>query len=199
VFLGAWTYLRHFLNLRILYSMLPLPSPFPDHITEQLSTTSAVVYSKAVSAVWPVIQTIIPVVQSAANQFNAVFPQTSELILKSYGRLISPWEPSQFATVGPYTVDWVTQQYKCWISHWISFSLLAALQAVNIFWFFLILRILYRIAMTLGAEARDDRSDYDTDEEEEAQRQEELKQGRQADELEKKQQPTVLLNGAPIQ
>lgn len=68
----------------------------------------------------------------------------------------------QFETVGPYQVNWETQQYKCWISQAITFGLLAVLQAVNIFWFVLILRILYRLLVT--SEAKDERSD---DEEEE--------------------------------
>jgi acyl-CoA-dependent ceramide synthase len=199
LFLGAWTYLRHYLNLSILVSMLPLPSPFPDPITEQLNEYSAVVYSRAVSVAWPVFQKLLPVLQPLAQYFNAIFPQTSDLLVKGYGKWLTPWEPSQFVTVGSYTLDWTGGQYKCWISHWITFSLLAALQAVNIFWFFLILRILVRVVATLGEDKRDDRSEYDSDEEEEAQRQAELKAGREADLGEKKQQPTMLLNGAPFQ
>lgn len=68
----------------------------------------------------------------------------------------------QFATVGPYDLNWDTQQYKCWISQIITFSLLAVLQAVNIFWFVLIIRILVRFLST--SEAKDERSE-DEDEE----------------------------------
>lgn len=68
----------------------------------------------------------------------------------------------QFATVGPYDLNWDTQQYKCWISQVITFGLLAVLQAVNIFWFVLIIRILVRFLST--SEAKDERSE-DEDEE----------------------------------
>lgn len=49
---------------------------------------------------------------------------------------------TEFRTVGPFELNWETQQYKCWISQYITFALLASLQAVNLFWLFLILRIL---------------------------------------------------------
>ncbi|KAF2865168.1 TLC domain-containing protein [Massariosphaeria phaeospora] len=53
---------------------------------------------------------------------------------------------TEFSTVGPFELNWETEQYKCWLSQYIAFALLAALQAVNMFWGFLILRIAYRIA-----------------------------------------------------
>jgi acyl-CoA-dependent ceramide synthase len=69
-----------------------------------------------------------------------------------------------FKTVGPFELNWETQQYKCWISQYITFALLASLQAVNLFWWFLICRIAYRFA--LYNDADDDRSEYTpTDEE----------------------------------
>lgn len=55
---------------------------------------------------------------------------------------------TEFATVGPYELNWETQQYKCWISQVITFVLLAILQALNIFWLFLILRVLWRYLTT---------------------------------------------------
>lgn len=96
VFILVWTYLRHFINLRILYSIL-----------------------------------------------------------------------TEFSTVGPYTLDWDTQQYKCWISQIITFALLASLQAVNLFWLFLIFRIAYRYVASWGDVKEDERSEYDESEEEE--------------------------------
>lgn len=51
---------------------------------------------------------------------------------------------SEFRTVGPYELDWETQQYKCWISNIITFALLAALQALNLFWLFCLSRVAYR-------------------------------------------------------
>ncbi|KAI5304095.1 hypothetical protein KEM56_006854 [Ascosphaera pollenicola] len=48
---------------------------------------------------------------------------------------------TEFRTVGPFELNWETQQYKCWISQYITFGLLASLQSLNMFWFYLILRI----------------------------------------------------------
>lgn len=81
--------------------------------------------------------------------------------------LHGPWPESQFATVGPFELNWETQQYKCSISQWITFALLAALQTLNLFWLILILRILWRVARTFGEEKVDERSEYEGDEEEE--------------------------------
>jgi very-long-chain ceramide synthase len=73
---------------------------------------------------------------------------------------------TEFATVGPFELDWETQQYKCWISQAITFALLASLQAVNLFWLFLILRIAYRYVISWGDVVEDDRSEYEESEEE---------------------------------
>ena len=67
-----------------------------------------------------------------------------------------------FRTVGPFELDWATQQYKCTLSQYITFSLLAILQAINLFWLFLILRVAYNIVFARLVE--DLRSD-DEDEE----------------------------------
>jgi very-long-chain ceramide synthase len=103
-FMVIWAYLRHFINLRILYSLFPYDLPF------------------------------------------------------------IPTPANEFATVGNYTLDFSTQQYKCWISQIITFCLLAALQAVNVFWFFLICRILFRLVWR-GVQ-KDERSDDEDDDEE---------------------------------
>jgi len=66
-------------------------------------------------------------------------------------------EFNEFKTVGPYELDWATEQYKCSISHYISTALLASLQCLNIFWLYYILRIAYRFLLTNVAQ--DDRSD----------------------------------------
>lgn len=91
----------------------------------------------------------------------------------------------KFATVGPYDLDWITQQYKCWISQSITFSLLAMLQMVNIFWIVLILRILYRAVFS--DVVKDERSDDETEEEIEN----EPKVNGQA-------KPSFMLNGEPV-
>lgn len=85
---GAWIYLRHVLNLRILYSLL-----------------------------------------------------------------------TEFRTVGPYELNWETQQYKCWISNIITFALLALLQALNLFWLYYLLRSAFKFLAT--GEKKDDRSESD--------------------------------------
>ena len=84
--IGAWIYLRHVLNLRILYSLL-----------------------------------------------------------------------TEFRTVGPYELNWETQQYKCWISNIITFGLLAILQTINLFWLYCLLRSAFKFLAT--GEKKDDRSE----------------------------------------
>jgi acyl-CoA-dependent ceramide synthase len=71
---------------------------------------------------------------------------------------------TEFATVGDFTLNWDTQQYKCWISQYITFALLAALQAVNLVWWFYICRIAYRIVVLDIQE--DERSEYEESENE---------------------------------
>ena len=90
-FMGVWAYLRHWVNLRILWSIL-----------------------------------------------------------------------TEFKTVGPYELNWETQQYKCWIAQYITFTLLAAIQGLNLIWWFYICRIAYRFAVTQVAE--DERSEYEESE-----------------------------------
>jgi len=107
-----------------------------------------------------------------------------------------------FRTVGPFELNWETQQYKCWISQWITFTLLASLQGVNLFWFWAILRIAKRYA--IEKVGRDDRSvDEDEDEEDETteQKRERLRAGG-VDVPEKEESieaPKMLLNGVPIE
>nr|UWK20522.1 longevity assurance factor/sphinganine N acyl transferase subunit 1 [Trichoderma protrudens] len=70
---------------------------------------------------------------------------------------------TEFRTVGPFELNWETQQYKCWISQYITTALLASLQALNLFWLFYILRIAFRFIR--DKEATDDRSEDEDDEE----------------------------------
>jgi len=97
-----------------------------------------------------------------------------------------------FATVGPFELNWETEQYKCWIAQAIAFTLLASLQAVNLFWLFLILRIAWRIlaSSVIADERSDDEDDENASEDE--QREKVL-------ESRDKQTPAVLLNGAPVE
>lgn len=66
---------------------------------------------------------------------------------------------TEFRTVGPYELDWEAEQYKCVISNVITFALLAALQALNIFWLGALIRSAYRLAVLKIA--KDDRSEDD--------------------------------------
>ncbi|KAG4221387.1 Sphingosine N-acyltransferase-like protein [Phytophthora cactorum] len=86
IFMTSWAYLRHYLNLRIIYSLF-----------------------------------------------------------------------TEFRTVGPYELNWETEQYKCPLSFVITLVLLSSLQALNLFWFFFIVRIAYRFIVY--QEADDDRSE----------------------------------------
>lgn len=92
--IAVWMYLRHYLNLRILYSMLP---------------------------------------------------------------------GAEFSTVGPYTLDWDAEQYKCPLANIIAYSLLMSLQLLNLFWLYCLLRSAYRLVF-LGI-AKDDRSDAEEEKE----------------------------------
>ncbi|KAH8848112.1 hypothetical protein MCOR02_009672 [Pyricularia oryzae] len=89
-FMGVWIYLRHFINLRIIWSLL-----------------------------------------------------------------------TEFQTVGPFELNWETQQYKCRLSQVITLGLLSSLQALNLFWLFFIVRIAYRFVF--NDNLRDDRSDVETE------------------------------------
>ncbi|TDZ18488.1 Sphingosine N-acyltransferase-like protein FUM17 [Colletotrichum orbiculare MAFF 240422] len=73
---------------------------------------------------------------------------------------------TEYTTVGPFELNWATQQYKCTLSQYITLGLLASLQALNLFWLFHIFRIAYRFLAHNIAE--DDRSEAEgTDAEDE--------------------------------
>ncbi|SCU94779.1 LADA_0G11166g1_1 [Lachancea dasiensis] len=84
--------------------------------------------------------------------------------LRHYVNLKILWSVlTEFRTVGNYTLDFATQQYKCWISLPIVFTLIFALQLVNLYWLLLILRILYRLLFK-GIQ-KDERSDTESEDE----------------------------------
>jgi very-long-chain ceramide synthase len=64
---------------------------------------------------------------------------------------------TEFSTVGPYELNWDTEQYKCALSNIITFTLLAGLQTVNLYWLWCLMRNAYRF-LFLGI-AKDDRSE----------------------------------------
>ena len=66
-----------------------------------------------------------------------------------------------FVNVGSFELNWETQQYKCWISQYITFALLTCLQSINLVWLFFILRIAYN--MVFNRVAQDVRSDDEDD------------------------------------
>lgn len=87
------------------------------------------------------------------------------IYLRHYINLVILWSVlTEFRTVGEWELNWVTQQYKCWISQPIVFFLIGALQLVNLYWLWLIFRILFRYIR--GDGAKDERSDDESDEEE---------------------------------
>ncbi|KAL9101402.1 MAG: hypothetical protein Q9163_003337 [Psora crenata] len=70
-----------------------------------------------------------------------------------------------FRTVGPFELDWETQQYKCSLSQYITFGLLAFLQGINMFWMYFIIKVAWNIAFRHVE--KDVRSDDEEDEAEE--------------------------------
>lgn len=66
-----------------------------------------------------------------------------------------------YLKVGPSILNFESQQYKCWISQPMVFILIFALQLVNIYWLFLILRIMVRVVFYNIK--KDERSDSESD------------------------------------
>jgi acyl-CoA-dependent ceramide synthase len=153
VFIFAWVYLRHYHNLRFLSSMLPLPWPLPPDTTLALQ--------RALAPVTSLLAPLSPALLSLKRRLLSV-PLPPALL----ARLPALPATAQFATVGPFTLDWAGQHYKFPLSQWITFGLLAALQAVNLFWLFLIARILWRMLLSFGDVVEDERSEYGSDDEE---------------------------------
>lgn len=86
--------------------------------------------------------------------------------LRHYINLRILWSVlTEFKSVGEWELNWDTQQYKCWISQPVVFGLLFALQLLNAYWLFLIMRILCRYAV--GGVAEDVRSDDEDEDAEE--------------------------------
>jgi hypothetical protein len=178
--------------------------PFPDPINEQILSTLSTASDYASTAAAPLVTILAP----ATKFLTTLFPDTMNLIQSVPERTSTFFNtPSDFASIGPYELNWVTQQYKCWISQYITFGLLLALQLVNMFWFYLILRILWRLLMTWGEEVEDVRSE--DDEEEEVDRQvtlDELRKeqgdafaGETGADIRAGEKVQVLLNGVPVE
>jgi len=154
VFVSIWIYLRHYINLRIFSALFPLPlGPLLHWLTNLVFAPSSSVTISPGQQPSP-----FPSSLSSSSFSSTDLPRSLHHHLSQTFPLFPAWN-AQFATTGPYDVDWAGQQYKCWISHLITFALLAALQAVNLFWLFLILRIGWRFVVT--KEVEDERSEYD--------------------------------------
>lgn len=115
---------------------------------------------------------------------------------------------TEFSTVGPFELNWETQQYKCWISQYITFGLLFSLQAVNLFWLFLILRIAKNYVFSHVA--ADERSEDEDTEVEDVKERKELNGSASVDEKTAQKmlendtgmatdKPVVLINGEPME
>lgn len=73
---------------------------------------------------------------------------------------------TEFKTVGPYELNWETEQYKCPLSFGITSTLLIALQALNLVWLYYVLRVAYRIVLyNEQKDARSDGEESDVEEE----------------------------------
>ncbi|KAK2877181.1 hypothetical protein FQN49_001376 [Arthroderma sp. PD_2] len=72
---------------------------------------------------------------------------------------------NEFDKIGPTELNWEEGQFKCLYSKLIFLVLLVALQSLNLFWLFLLLRIAYRFVV--HNVAKDDRSDAEESETEE--------------------------------
>ncbi|KAI4204561.1 MAG: hypothetical protein LQ350_001111 [Teloschistes chrysophthalmus] len=102
---------------------------------------------------------------------------------------------SEFATLGPFELNWETQQYKCWIAQYISFALLACLQAINVFWLWYIAKVAVKVWR--GGVKKDERSDdeEEDDEGEEEERREEERQQLLVDQQLRRELSGAVANG----
>ena len=155
--------------------MLPLPNPILYAIHDRYPS----IYHTISSSAFPLASYFFP-----SNPIPSHSPNITE------SALFPGWK-AEFATVGPYNLDWDGQQYKCWISQLVTFTLLAILQAVNLFWLFLILRIAFRLVASKGEVKKDERSD-DEDSDVDAEENESSAK-EQADAA-----PALLVNGKPL-
>ena len=155
--------------LRRLHLRLGLPAPLPQPALPLLhgpaplapppDTTLAL--QRALAPVTSLLSPLSPALLSLKRRLLSV-PLPPALL----ARLPALPATAQFAAVGPFTLDWAGQHYKFPLSQWITFGLLAALQAVNLFWLFLIARILWRMLLSFGDVVEDERSEYGSDDEE---------------------------------
>ncbi|KFY41073.1 hypothetical protein V495_05090 [Pseudogymnoascus sp. VKM F-4514 (FW-929)] len=99
---------------------------------------------------------------------------------------------TEFKTVGPYELNWETQQYKCTLSFVITLSLLLMLQSINIFWLYCLLRSAYRFLV--HNIVKDDRSEVEQSEIEDQERKRARKERKEEEERQRAAE-LLLLNG----
>ena len=104
---------------------------------------------------------------------------------------------TEFQTIGPFELNWVTEQYKCRLSQNITFGLLATLQSINLFWLYLILKIALRIITDdVKQDVREDGEDSEEEEEEAVEKKD--TKSIKASGAESATVPKVQLNGKPV-
>lgn len=103
---------------------------------------------------------------------------------------------TEFRSVGPFELNWGAQQYKCWISQYLTFALLFSLQAVNLFWLFLILRIAKNYVF--NSVVQDERSDNDETEDDIKVSERTKQQTLQHDTSSKPNPPIIQVNGEAV-
>ena len=81
-----------------------------------------------------------------------------------------------FRTIGPFELNWDTQQYKCWISQYITFGLLASLQSLNLFWLYFVVKVAAN--MLFKDQIGDVRSDDEAEDEEDGEGLEKVEEGK---------------------
>ena len=146
-YMGLAVYITHDISdffLAVSSFLTPLFSfPFPASNMKQNKTSKSLSY-----------------VQSPYTAPYFAFFMSTWLYLRHYLNLrILLSILTTFTTIGPYELNWETQQYKCWISQYITFSLLALLQCFNLFWLYFVLRIAVTVLWKGEEGARDVRSD----------------------------------------
>lgn len=99
---------------------------------------------------------------------------------------------TEFKTVGPYELNWETEQYKCPLSFVITLGLLVMLQSINIFWLYCLLRSAFRFLVYNVV--KDDRSEVEESELEEMERKKARQERKEVEERNRAAE-LLLLNG----
>lgn len=100
----------------------------------------------------------------------------------------------------PTTLNWETQEYKCWISHALMSGLLAVLQSINLFWLYLIFRIMKRVITSshLNDVRSDDESEDELVDDKTSRSPDRSLDGAGQKDTVGFSRPRVLLNGSPV-